>query len=89
MRNGFLNWWSGGVVGDILFGKLNSFLIFTNGVHCSPFKVEFVMPNVFLNWWSGGVVGDVMFEKLNSFSIFTNGVQLSPLESFVGGVYDA
>ena len=70
--NVFANGWSGGVgrvVGDILFEKLNSFSIFTNRVHWSPLKVEFMMPNVFLNWWSGGVGGvvrDILFEKLLS-----------------------
>ena len=64
MPNSFLNCWSDGVVGDILLEKLNSFQIFTNGVHWSRLKVEFMMPNVFQKWWSvgvGGVVGDVPF----------------------------
>ena len=67
MPNGFLNSWSGGVGGDILFKKIKLFTNFINRVHWSPLKVEFMMPNVFQKWWSGGVggvsgvVGDVPF----------------------------
>ena len=67
MPNGFLNCWSGGVVGNILFKKLTYFSNFINRVHWSPLKMEVKMPNVFQKWWSGGVggvsgvVGDVPF----------------------------
>ena len=41
MPKGFLNCWSGGVVGDILF---ENFII---RVHLSPLRVEFMMHDVF------------------------------------------